>query len=462
MLTNNRVVWSEGMLLQQQHLQQQDRYLHRLIDARCAARGRFGWGFSKLLIDEPLLSLGKLALRVCEGVMPDGTPFSLPEDGDLPQPLDIPESRRDAAIVLALALARPGVPEVEAAQQSEHTQWQEGRGGAESPVERVSQARYRRAEYEVDDSHARGGDRVIVEVARLQMRLAFADEVGSEFSTLGVARLVERRADQRLVLDAGYMPPCIDYRAAPPLATFVEELIGLLNQRAQVLSARLADRSISAADELGDFLLLQLINRCVPLLTHWSMIDDVHPEALYCSLLQWVAELTGLLRGAVRPHVPEPYRHDALARTFAPLIGRIREGLSYTMTPQAVAIDLDARPFGLHVARVGDSTLFSSAGFVLTAKADMPADELADALTLQLKVGPLERIDDLVNLQLPGIGLRLLPAAPRQLPFHAQRCYLAFDANDALWPQLALSGAIALHVAGTFPGLELRLWAIRQ
>ncbi|CAB3649966.1 type VI secretion system baseplate subunit TssK [Trinickia soli] len=462
MPSNNRVVWSEGMLLQQQHLQQHDRYLHRLIDARCKVRGRFGWGFSKLVIDEPLLSLGKLALRVCEGVMPDGTPFSLPEDGHLPLPLDVPESRRDAEIVLALALARPGEPEVEAVQQSERTEWHEGRGWGDSPLDRVSHARYRRAEYLVDDSHARGGDSVIVEVARLQMRLAFAHDVGSEFSTLGVARVVERRADQRLMLDAGFMPPCIDYRAAPPLSAFVDELIGLLNQRAQMLSARLADRSIGAADELSDFLLLQLINRCVPLLTHWSMIEGVHPETLYCSLLQWVAELTGLLRGAVRPHVQAPYRHDALARSFAPLIERIREALSYAMTPQAVAIDLDVRPFGLHVARVGDSTLFSSAGFVLTAKAEMPGDELAEALTLQLKVGPLEKIDDLVNLQLPGIGLRLLPAAPRQLPFHAQRCYLALDANDALWPQLASSGAIALHVAGTFPGLELRLWAIRQ
>jgi type VI secretion system protein ImpJ len=106
--------------------------------------------------------------------------------------------------------------------------------------------------------------------------------------------------------------------------------------------------------------------------------------------------------------------------------------------------------------------LFATAGFVLTAYAEMPADVLAAALPLQLKVGPLEKIDDLVNLQLPGISLRVLPAAPRQLPFHAQRCYLALDASDPLWPQLASSGALAMHVAGHFPGLELRLWAIRQ
>jgi type VI secretion system protein ImpJ len=92
----------------------------------------------------------------------------------------------------------------------------------------------------------------------------------------------------------------------------------------------------------------------------------------------------------------------------------------------------------------------------------MAVDMLAASLPQHLKVGPLETIDDLVNLQLPGIALRLLPAAPRQLPFHAQRCYFALDANDPLWPRLASSGALAMHVAGSLPGLELQLWAIRQ
>ncbi len=121
MVCNDRVVWSEGMLLQQQHLQQHDRYLHWLIDARGASRRRHDWGFSALAIDSAQLALGKLALRACEGVMPDGTPFSLPEHGDLPLPIDVPENRRDATVVLALALARPGVPEVEDDVGVEHT-----------------------------------------------------------------------------------------------------------------------------------------------------------------------------------------------------------------------------------------------------------------------------------------------------------------------------------------------------
>lgn len=457
MVCNDRVVWSEGMLLRQQHLQQHDRYLHWLIGARGAARGRHGWGFSGLTIDSAQLALGKLALRACEGVMPDGTPFSLPEHGDLPLPIDVPENRRDAIVVLALALARPGVPEVE-----DDVGHADAGADGESPIR--SYARYRRLESVVDDCHTRAGDSALVQVARVRMHLAFADNVGDAFSCVGVARIVERRADHRLVLDPAYMPPCLDYRVAPPLSAFVDELVGLLRQRAQVLSARLAQPGIGAVAELADFLLLQLVNRCEPLLSHWARSEGVHPETLYCALLQLAGELAGLTRGPTRqlPHGSCPYRHDALASSFEPLIANVREALRYAMSPQAVAIGLDARPFGVHVAHVADSSLFASAGFVLTARADMAADLLAAALPQQLKVGPLDAIDDLVNLQLPGIGLRLLPAAPRQLPFHAQRCYFALDANDPLWPQLASSGALAMHVAGTLTGLELQLWAIRQ
>ena len=58
--------------------------------------------------------------------------------------------------------------------------------------------------------------------------------------------------------------------------------------------------------------------------------------------------------------------------------------------------------------------------------------------------------------------LRLLPTAPRQLPFHAGFHYFELDRGGDLWKQIERSGSLALHVAGDFPGLELELWAIRQ
>ena len=81
----------------------------------------------------------------------------------------------------------------------------------------------------------------------------------------------------------------------------------------------------------------------------------------------------------------------------------------------------------------------------------------------QVKIGPVERIRDLVNLALPGVTLTPMPVAPRQIPFHTGANYFELETrNSDLWRQLEQSGGIAMHIAGDFPGLDLAFWAIRS
>ena len=100
--------------------------------------------------------------------------------------------------------------------------------------------------------------------------------------------------------------------------------------------------------------------------------------------------------------------------------------------------------------------------FILAARADVPAEELRRRFPAQLKVGPVEKIRDLVNLQLPGVPVNAVPTAPRQIPYHAGFGYFELDQSNELWVQLKTSGGIAMHVAGEFPGLVLEFWAIRS
>ena len=120
------------------------------------------------------------------------------------------------------------------------------------------------------------------------------------------------------------------------------------------------------------------------------------------------------------------------------------------------------RKHGVRTAVVADAELLRNAGFVLAVRAQLPTDQLRRRFPAQTKLGPAERLKDLVNLQLPGIGLRSLPVAPRQLPYHAGSHYFEIDRQGELWKQLERTGNLALHVAGDFPGLELELWALRQ
>jgi type VI secretion system protein ImpJ len=155
------------------------------------------------------------------------------------------------------------------------------------------------------------------------------------------------------------------------------------------------------------------------------------------------------------------YRQDDLRGTFAAVIDELRRLLSLVLEQTAVPIELQERSHGIRLAVIRDLNLLKSASFVLAASAQMPMELLRSRFPAQVKLGPAERIRDLVMLQLPGIALNALPVAPRQIPCHAGQAYFELDRSGELWGQLERSGALALHVAGDLPGLELECWAIK-
>jgi type VI secretion system protein ImpJ len=139
----------------------------------------------------------------------------------------------------------------------------------------------------------------------------------------------------------------------------------------------------------------------------------------------------------------------------------LRESLSKVLVQSAIAIPIKPGKFGISVAIVNDRSLYTTAVFILAARADLPSEEIRSRFPAQLKIGPAEKIGDLVRLQLPGVPVHAVPVAPRQIPYHAGFAYFELDQTDDLWDQLKNSGGIAMHVAGEFPGLALEFWAIR-
>ncbi|MEJ2694826.1 MAG: type VI secretion system baseplate subunit TssK, partial [Candidatus Thiodiazotropha sp.] len=147
--------------------------------------------------------------------------------------------------------------------------------------------------------------------------------------------------------------------------------------------------------------------------------------------------------------------------TFTPLMRELRRSLSMVLEQKAVLIPLEERKYGIRVASVSERSLLGSANFVLAVSANMAAETLQQRFPGVVKIGPVEKISDLVNLQLPGIGLRRLAVAPRQIPYNAGFSYFELDKSSEYWSQLESSGGCALHIGGEFPGLELELWAIK-
>ena len=54
MSVHNRVIWSEGLFLQPQHFQQQERYFERYVETRCRSLVPHAWGFTEIEFDRQL------------------------------------------------------------------------------------------------------------------------------------------------------------------------------------------------------------------------------------------------------------------------------------------------------------------------------------------------------------------------------------------------------------------------
>lgn len=443
MSDRSRVVWSEGMFLRPQHFQQaqrQQEFAQRQL-VLCA-EGHF-WGFHALALDAGSLAIGKVAIASASGVMPDGTAFSFPGVSDAPSVLAISENVKAKRILLCLPVYRPGSEEVSFDD--------DGR----------SLARFRVSDEEVADQNSVGGDPAPIQTAHLRLRLLPEDEVPEGWMTLGVCQVTERRNDLSVALDDSHIPPLVVTHESPLLAGFLRELAGLLHHRGEALAARLSAPGRGGVSEVADFLMLQLVNRYEPLVVHMSQLRTLHPERLYAELLALAGDITTFTRDTRRPGEYPPYAHDTLSACFLPLMADLRRSLSMVLEQNAFQIELMERAYGVRVAVIANPELIKTATFVLAVAAELPGEQVRKQFPAQVKIGPVERIRDLVNLHLPGVGLRPLPVAPRQIPYHAGNNYFELDTSSEFWRGLERSGGLAMHIAGDFPGLKLELWAIR-
>jgi type VI secretion system protein ImpJ len=440
MTWTNRVVWQEGMFLRAQHFQQQDRWLEMLVRTRAAALRPHSWGVIEMSIDRDLLSTGRFALSSAVGVFEDGTPFAIPGETDHPPPLDLPDSTRNAVVYLAAPIRQPGAVEI---------------------AMNGSEGRYALREFEAYDTHSASPQPAPLLIARLRLRYMLESEERAGYLCIGLARVTEVTADRRATLDERWIPPALVCSAALPLSGLVTEFSGMLNQRGEALAARLTAPGSRGVAEVADFLLLQSVNRWQKLLAHWADAGNIHPEDLYSAFVQMAGELATFTEVTRRPNAYPAYRHDDLQRSFAPVVADLRRSLSAVLEQNAIAIPLQERRHGVRVGSIVDRSILRGASFVLSVQADMPTEQLQRLFPSQVKIGAVEHIRELVNVLLPGIAVRPLPVAPRQIPFYAGASYFELDRNSPHWQQMQASGGFAIFVAGEFPNLRMELWAIR-
>jgi type VI secretion system protein ImpJ len=183
----SKVVWSEGLFLRPHHLQQNDRYLEHFVESRVGRTTPYPWGFSEIEIDRDLAQQNKFGLRRASGVLPDGTPFSLPADSPLPAPVLVPESAAGHYVWLLMPETAANTREVDGADAESASRFFID---SETFLDSTSNLRI---EQEIDIAHQ-----------RLSYEIRKTPKPG--FTGLLAARIVEV-SDKAIVFDERFAPP---------------------------------------------------------------------------------------------------------------------------------------------------------------------------------------------------------------------------------------------------------------
>lgn len=439
-----KVIWSEGLFIKPQHFQQSDRYNDAQWRLRAENFNHHTWGFTEFAVDEQYLSLGKVVLSRARGIMPDGTLFELGH-GQEGVSLDIPDGVTNQRVMLVL----PATPE--------------GAIEARSDVETSLPTRFIEHHKEIRDSNAGHTAEALIPCGRLDLRLVFEEDSDNRgYVAMPIAMVLECKAEQGVVLDKDFCPTFLHLESSPALSGNLREIIGLLSHRGDQLAQRVSSAGNTGTAEIADFMLLQTINRMEPVFRHLDKTPHLHPEEFYIHLLALVGEMASFVESGKRPKDIADYDHTTQFKSFAALMGQARFALSMVLEQHAVELPMQKRKYGIMVSPIHDRGLLSDASFILVVRADVDQDAIRATIPKQVKISSVENIRNLVNLHLPGIRIRPLPVAPRQIPFHAGKSYFQLEFTSDELAQLELSGGFAFYVSGTFPGLQLQFWAIKE
>lgn len=442
MAWQNKTIWSEGLFIKPIHFQQQDRYHEHFVNQLSQYSSLHRWGFFELSLNQDLLHIGKFAITSATGIMPDGTPFNIPEDSPAPPPIDLDEGLLDQPIYLCLPI------------RSLNREYK-GKDNDSGIF------RYLSLQDELPDVASNAQQASLLEVGKLNFTLLKEEDKRSDYCCIALAHVIECNQDKQLILNKRFIAPCLNVNTAPQLKNHLNELTNLLEHRSTNLAARVSASGTGGAAEVADFLLLQIINRNIPLFKHLSGLPYLHPEALFRIIIQLAGEMSSFAEPR-KPKPFPPYQQDKIANSFDDVMLTLKDQLSTVMDPQAVNLPLKDPKFGIYRALINDPALVEKSTFVLAVKANTPAEELRTTFPNQINITSVEKIRDLIISGMAGITVAPLPVAPRKIPYHAGYVYFQLNRDSLAWQDLKNSSGFAIHIGGEYNGLELEFWAIKE
>lgn len=444
MIPKQRVVWTDGMLMEPLHFQQQERYLEHFIHQSTNAIESLYWGFTELIIDEALLNQGIISIQSAIGVFPDGTPFNIGIQDPIPAPFMIDENTQDAVVVLSIVRDLPGNSYI-------------------NLTDKKIESRYKAVDAELVDRNygiSEEGSPMssVVQLGQIQFQIGFESTMSQSKTMLPICLIQEKTQNGKVLLDENFLPPLLCVQSIGWLSGMTKELLGIISQRLKKFQRPYMQSSAGGLNELYELLLLQLLNEYFFKISHLLALPKIHPERLFYLLLEMLGRLSFIPQIDILQEEAIIYEHKAPTTSFSILFSSLYKVLSLVIEAPAIALQFQYQD-GLHIYKNDQHLQFEKLIFIVSA--DMQADLLQARFPLQTKLGPIDQIVNLIDLQLPGVGLLPLVTPPRYIPYYPNSVYFEADTSTDLYRKMTNSTAIAMSIVGDFSKLRFDVWGIK-
>lgn len=456
-----RLFWHQGLFLQPQHFQLLERSLQSLLLPFQDFIEPHFWGIGEVEVQKAALGTRTFGILRGNMVFPDGTHAVFPGNAVVdPRPFEDAwvDGGRPLNVYLGLKKWNGSGENVTVLERMENIQ--------KAPTRFVSQA----DPEDVADLHSPGP---LGQVKRLYYALKIFWE--SEIDILGdhllipVARL--ERMGEEIRLSQQYVPPALSLAGSGLLIKTVKEVRDQITARSRQLEELKSQRGIQTAEfgsrDMVYLLALRSLNRYVPVLTHLTEVQHVHPWAVFGLLRQLIGELSTFsekvdVMGSQESGVSlPPYDHQALWECFSSAQALISQLLDeITAGPEyVISLVFDGTYFA---AELKPAIFEGRNRFYLVFRTEADPKMVLQYVTTIAKLSSRAHMPILIARALPGIKVEHLPVPPQELPRRAHSIYFSVDVHSDLWPLVQKGQNIALYWDNAPEDLQVEMMVVTR
>jgi type VI secretion system protein ImpJ len=438
-----KTVWFEGMKLDPHHFQQADRYNLYYINSRIGMINSNFWGLQSLQIDSAALAGGNFSLINCNGIMPDGMIFNIPENDTAPKSRNFEgtflatSERLDVYLVLPVEQASGKNVHLDESQLNDSF-------------------RYVMQNADVSDYNTGSNIRQIG-IAKPNYQFRFGDESLEDFVSIKLGEIT-RSADGKYKMENRYISPCVEIAASEVLLEHVRNILGTLVSKSKELRTQAGiNKPELSITQVEILLMLQTVNTFIPILNYYNTSKHIHPENLYTFLLTIIGQLSTFSNLGLRVDALPTYDHKHLTEIFEQVVNEIQMMLNVqkTIERKDIVIPLRRQAETLFVGQLLPNQV--SAQFFIAVTGDIPEKKIITELPKNIKVSAFEEIFAVHQAGIQGVTVEYIARPPAGVSVNDKAHYFKINKDGRFWEKIVQKNNIAFFIASEFKSLQMEL-----